>query len=122
MVSTAGLARNHIITVSESKLLTIAGGKWTTYRCGNIHDLTQNWLLLTIVALSSFISLYPNNSEMAEEAVDRAINEFKLTPRNDCVTTNVYLIGAKDWTPTMFIKLIQNYGIQREVREKEAPF
>jgi glycerol-3-phosphate dehydrogenase len=29
---TQGLARNHVITVSESKLLTIAGGKWTTYR------------------------------------------------------------------------------------------
>jgi glycerol-3-phosphate dehydrogenase len=27
-----GLARNHIITISDSKLLTIAGGKWTTYR------------------------------------------------------------------------------------------
>lgn len=27
-----GLARNHIITLSKSKLLTIAGGKWTTFR------------------------------------------------------------------------------------------
>jgi glycerol-3-phosphate dehydrogenase len=29
---TKSLARNHIIEVSPSKLVTIAGGKWTTYR------------------------------------------------------------------------------------------
>lgn len=29
---TAGLVRNHMIDVSDSGLLTIAGGKWTTYR------------------------------------------------------------------------------------------
>lgn len=52
---------------------------------------------------------------MAEEVVDRAITEYNLKPKNDCVTTQVCLMGAKDWTPTMFIKLIQNYGIQREV-------
>jgi glycerol-3-phosphate dehydrogenase len=30
--STAALARDHTITISRSGLLTIAGGKWTTYR------------------------------------------------------------------------------------------
>ena len=30
--NTAALVRNHMINVSESGLLTIAGGKWTTYR------------------------------------------------------------------------------------------
>ncbi len=30
--STAALSRDHLITVSESGLITIAGGKWTTYR------------------------------------------------------------------------------------------
>lgn len=29
---TAGLSRDHVVNVSASKLLTIAGGKWTTYR------------------------------------------------------------------------------------------
>lgn len=29
---TQSIARNHIIDVSPSKLITIAGGKWTTYR------------------------------------------------------------------------------------------
>ncbi len=30
--STASLSRDHLITVSDSGLITIAGGKWTTYR------------------------------------------------------------------------------------------
>lgn len=30
--NTAALVRNHMINVSPSGLLTIAGGKWTTYR------------------------------------------------------------------------------------------
>lgn len=29
---TQSLARNHIIHVSDSRLITVAGGKWTTYR------------------------------------------------------------------------------------------
>lgn len=29
---TQSIARNHIISVGENNLITIAGGKWTTYR------------------------------------------------------------------------------------------
>ncbi len=29
---TQSIARNHIITVGDNNLITIAGGKWTTYR------------------------------------------------------------------------------------------
>lgn len=29
---TQSIARNHIVHVSDSGLVTIAGGKWTTYR------------------------------------------------------------------------------------------
>lgn len=29
---TQSLARNHIVHISKSNLITIAGGKWTTYR------------------------------------------------------------------------------------------
>ena len=30
--STAGLSRDHIIRIAESGLITLTGGKWTTYR------------------------------------------------------------------------------------------
>lgn len=36
---TQSLARNHIVHVSNSGLVTIAGGKWTTYRAMAQHTI-----------------------------------------------------------------------------------
>jgi glycerol-3-phosphate dehydrogenase len=89
--STAGLVRNHMIHVTSSGLLTIAGGKWTTYRA------------------------------MAEETVDRAIQEFQLEPvHNSCSTETVPLIGSQNYSKTMFIKLIQHFGLETEVAQHLA--
>ncbi|KAF2642363.1 glycerol-3-phosphate dehydrogenase mitochondrial precursor [Massarina eburnea CBS 473.64] len=102
---TEGLVRNHLVTSSASGLLTCAGGKWTTYR------------------------------EMAEETVDEAIKEFGLQtsaladpPRvsgtwvedeapldGTCQTHRVRLIGAHGYSKTLFINLIQHFGIETEV-------
>ena len=77
--STEGLVRNHMIYVSPSGLLTIAGGKWTTYRA------------------------------MAQETVDEAVKTFGLEGRvrGGCVTEELKLIGAHGWSRNMFIGLIQ---------------
>ncbi|KAK4610326.1 Glycerol-3-phosphate dehydrogenase, mitochondrial [Fulvia fulva] len=101
-----GLVRNHLLTTSPSGLLTMAGGKWTTYR------------------------------QMAEEAVDEAIKEFSLKPRGvsnpplvsgvegfhedinlggSCQTHQVRLVGAHGFSKTLFINIIQHYGIETEV-------
>lgn len=79
---TQSLVRNHMINVSSSGLLTIAGGKWTTYRA------------------------------MAEETVDRAIQEYGLHPMRGCVTTKLRLLGSHGWSKMMFIKLIQQFGLE----------
>ena len=55
--STAALSRDHTITISKSGLLTIAGGKWTTYR------------------------------KMAEDAVDHAATLAKLDDRPSVTKT-----------------------------------
>ena len=109
--NTESLVRNHLITASSSGLLTIAGGKWTTYR------------------------------QMAEEAVDDAITRFNLRPHplpslppisgtelpsldsaadtsflnGDCQTHQVRLIGAHGFSKTLFINLIQHFGIETVV-------
>ena len=77
--STEGLVRNHMIHVSDSGLLTIAGGKWTTYRA------------------------------MAEETIDTAIKSFGLSgkAKNGCVTDTLRLVGSDGWSRNMFIGLIQ---------------
>ncbi|KAI9451388.1 DAO-domain-containing protein [Russula earlei] len=86
---TEGVVRNHMIYVSPSGLLTIAGGKWTTYRA------------------------------MAEETVDEAVRTFGLESRttNGCVTESVRLVGSDAWSRNMFICLIQQYGLETDIAQ-----
>lgn len=86
--NTESIARNHIIDVcSQTGLVTVAGGKWTTYRV------------------------------MAEEAVDAAIkdNPETLAHAGSCQTLGLILEGGKDWSPTLHIRLVQDYGLEQEV-------
>jgi glycerol-3-phosphate dehydrogenase len=82
---TEGLVRKHMIHVSPSGLLTIAGGKWTTYRA------------------------------MAQETVDEAFKSFALESRitNGCVTEQVRLVGSVAWNRNMSIGLIQRVCVQQ---------
>ncbi len=83
---TQSLARNHIVHISDSKLVTIAGGKWTTYR------------------------------SMAEETVDAAIKACGLKPKQAGNNTlGLTLEGGHGWTPTSYIRLAQDYGLETEV-------
>lgn len=61
---TASLSRDHVIDVSNSGILSIMGGKWTTYR------------------------------KMAEDVVDRAIELADLHAACDSRTENMKVIGA----------------------------
>ncbi|KAI2617393.1 FAD dependent oxidoreductase-domain-containing protein [Hypoxylon sp. NC1633] len=104
--NTESLVRNHLVDISSSGLVTCAGGKWTTYR------------------------------QMAEDCVDAAVKEFNLptkpfinAPRvsgteavddgaildGSCQTHNVRLIGAHGFSKTLFINLIQHFGVETEV-------
>ncbi|GIY91337.1 glycerol-3-phosphate dehydrogenase, mitochondrial [Caerostris extrusa] len=88
--STEALARNHVLYISDSNLITIAGGKWTTYRV------------------------------MAKEAVDAAIQTCNLSPKSECQTDGLLLEGASGWTPNMYIRLVQDYGLESEVAQHLA--
>ena len=83
--NTQSIARNHIVHVSPSGLVTIAGGKWTTYR------------------------------SMAEETIDTAVRATGLKPSSGCRTQGLLLEGAHDWTPNMYIRLVQDMGFDPEV-------
>ena len=75
-----------MIEVSDGNMITIAGGKWTTYRA------------------------------MAKDAVDTAVKVCGLTTSNECKTKKLFLEGGEGWTPTQFIRLVQDYGLEAEVR------
>lgn len=50
---TQSLARNHIVHVSDAGLVTIAGGKWTTYRAMAMHTIDAAIKGLFVVHISS---------------------------------------------------------------------
>ena len=83
--STASIARNHLILVSKSGLVTIAGGKWTTYR------------------------------SMATDTMEAAIKARGLKPSKECQTDGLFLEGGEGFTPNYFIRLVQDFGLEVEV-------
>jgi hypothetical protein len=53
---------------------------------------------------------------MAEETVDTVIKECKLKPKNGCVTPGLLLDGAHDWNHLLHIHLVQDYGLDTDVK------
>ncbi|KAK6136194.1 hypothetical protein DH2020_030085 [Rehmannia glutinosa] len=90
--NTESISRDHVVTEDFPGLVTITGGKWTTYR------------------------------SMAEDAVDAAIKSGKLSPANKCMTYNLQLTGADGWDPASFTILAQQYmRMKRSYSGKVVP-
>jgi glycerol-3-phosphate dehydrogenase len=64
--NTKGLSREHTVLVSKSGLLTVTGGKWTTYRA------------------------------MAEDVLAKCLSAGLLPQRKDSVTANLLLVGGDE--------------------------
>lgn len=81
--STEGIVRSHLLTQSPSGLVTISGGKWTTYR------------------------------EMAEETVDHVISNFDFGDKQfkPCQTNQLILAGGEDYSKNYSARLIHEYKI-----------
>ncbi|KAA8579422.1 hypothetical protein FQN60_006515 [Etheostoma spectabile] len=71
---TQSICRNHIVSISDSGLVTIA------------------------------------------ETLDAAIKAHGLSAE-PCKTVGLMLEGAKGWTPTLYIRLVQDYGLENEVAQ-----
>ena len=88
--TTQGLVRSHLITTSPSNLLTISGGKWTTYR------------------------------EMAQETVDTLVKQNDYDGKGNstlkpCQTKELVLVGGEGYLPTFDAALIQEYRIPHKL-------
>lgn len=83
--STQELARTHVIETGPGGLLTITGGKWTSYR------------------------------RMAEDTVDRALEIFGLRPAKGCVTRGLRLVGARAFDADAADKLALRYSVSADV-------
>ena len=69
--NTKGISREHTVLVSKSGLVTVTGGKWTTYRA------------------------------MAEDVLDKCFDAKLLTARAGDVTTHLKLVGAQAMTQAL---------------------
>lgn len=85
--NTQELARTHVIVEGEGKLLTITGGKWTSYR------------------------------RMAEDTVDRAVEMFSLKKARPCVTERLKLVGSQAYTPDLAARLQKEHGLDEDVAQ-----
>lgn len=83
--NTASIVREHHVEVGPKGLVSIAGGKWTTYRL------------------------------MAEETVDRVIETAHLTAHNDCRTRELALVGAEGFNAHLADKLAGQYRLDADV-------
>lgn len=83
--NTAGLSRDHVIHLGPSGLVSIAGGKWTTYR------------------------------KMAEDAVDHAVKWGKLKPKHSTQTENTPLRGTKGYSGRLSQTLQKKFHLETDV-------
>jgi glycerol-3-phosphate dehydrogenase len=83
---TADISRRHAVITSADGLVTIVGGKLTTYR------------------------------RMAQDALDKALSESALAARGPCLTHRIPLVGAADRIQLAAVRapsrFIQRYGVE----------
>uniref|UniRef100_A0A7N0UD26 glycerol-3-phosphate dehydrogenase n=1 Tax=Kalanchoe fedtschenkoi TaxID=63787 RepID=A0A7N0UD26_KALFE len=90
--NTESISRDHVVFEDYPGLVTITGGKWTTYR------------------------------SMAEDAVDAAIKSGHLMPGNECITNKLRIIGGDGWDQAYFTVLAQEYvRMKRTYKGKVVP-
>eukprot|EP00301_Raphidiophrys_heterophryoidea_P002292 c11070_g1_i1.p1 GENE.c11070_g1_i1~~c11070_g1_i1.p1 ORF type:complete len:461 (+),score=138.95 c11070_g1_i1:590-1972(+) len=76
---TQSLSRDHIVIESASGLVTVTGGKWTTYR------------------------------RIAQDTIDHVVKTGVFPHATPCVTDGFTLVGGNDWDEAFFTELIQNF-------------
>ena len=83
--STSSLSRDHTILMSDSGLISITGGKWTTYRL------------------------------MAKDVVDKAISASSIFTQFECHTDHLVLVGAKKYTKELPAFLQKEYNLPSDI-------
>jgi len=73
--NTESISRDHVCVLEDTGMVSIMGGKWTTFR------------------------------KMAEDAVDAAVHAGGLRPSRDACTKHVKLHGSCGWSRTLHIAL-----------------
>jgi len=89
MKNTESIVRSHLVHVdADSGLVTVTGGKWTTYR------------------------------QMAEDTIDTCIKSANLKPQvRSSQTRSVRLIGSHNWNPQLASTLRTEFSLPADVAQ-----
>jgi glycerol-3-phosphate dehydrogenase len=109
--NTESLVRNHLVTISDSGLLTCAGGKWTTYRQMAEDAVDESIKVFGLKTSAITDAVRVSGTEMIDDAAPLD---------GTCQTHQVRLVGAHGFSSTLFINLIQHYGLETEVAKHLA--
>ncbi len=82
---TSNLVRDHVISLSPGGLLTIVGGKWTSYR------------------------------RMAEDTVNQAVKAFGLGTVRPCQTNQTAVVGGENFDKQGDKALVKGYGLDQDI-------
>lgn len=82
---TSNLVRDHVISMSPAGLLTIVGGKWTSYR------------------------------RMAEDTVDQAVSAWNLNPVQPCGTNHIPVVGGANYKSEGAEKLTREFHLEKDI-------
>ncbi len=83
--NTQELARTHVIVKNPSGMVTISGGKWTSYR------------------------------RMAEDLVDMVVKDFSFTHAGECKTRNLPVVGGAAYSADGFQALMQKFSLEEDI-------
>ncbi|KAN0014733.1 hypothetical protein ACTFIU_001051 [Dictyostelium citrinum] len=89
-IPTSQVTRSHSLRASESGLITIVGGKWTTYR------------------------------SMAEATVNLVAAKHDIFTPRGCITKNLSLVGGEKYFNTLNQYLIKNFNLAEDIAEHLA--
>lgn len=79
--NTQAILRSHMIRVDSNKLLSVSGGKWTTYR------------------------------KMAEDTINKAIEVFDLKPKRGCISKYVKILGGNGYTKNTVKRIMRELDV-----------
>lgn len=83
--NTSNLVRDHVISMTNSGLLTIVGGKWTSYR------------------------------RMAEDVIDQAVESYGLSASRSCQTHHTPVAGGAHYQDDGDRELAKEFGIAADI-------
>ncbi|AOA63191.1 Glycerol-3-phosphate dehydrogenase, mitochondrial [Komagataella phaffii CBS 7435] len=93
--ATQELVRNHLVHTSDTGLVTLSGGKWTTYR-----EMSQD-------AVDEVLKVHPELKDPTKN-----VNHVEIKP---CQTQHHKLVGAEDFDTSLAARLAQAYKVPSDL-------